>query len=155
MLLRRPMWPLLVAPLLLAGLCGGVPLVLPSSGGLKRSLSAARQVAPSQGILGELQQLFREAAAGQQTAEYGAARDDLEQIVAGLDQLAAVVPQGQDSAAGDTTTASTTTERPADVPIIDPGQPSAPHATAARPSGSGRPQQMGKSGRMLMPQNIH
>ncbi|XP_043208761.1 uncharacterized protein LOC122374217 isoform X1 [Amphibalanus amphitrite] len=108
---------LVLVPLLLAGRCAGGPLVLPSGG-----VSPSRQVAPSQGILGELQQLFREAAAGQQQVEYGAAREELEQMVASLDQLAAVVPLGQQDAPGsETVTVSTTTEEPANVPIIDPG----------------------------------
>ena len=118
-----PLLPLLLALLSLAGRSVAVPLVLPSSG-LKAALSSARQVAPSQGILGELQQLFRAAAAGQQTeAAYGAARDDLQQIVNSLDQLAAVVPIGErDDTNTTASTTTSTTEQPAEVPIIDPGQ---------------------------------
>ena len=118
----------LLLPLLLASRSASLPLVVPYSG-LEAALSAPRQAAPSQGVLGVLQQVFRAAAAGQQSAaEYGAPRDQLQQIVSSLDQLAAVVPQGQRGSENGTSTTgtTTTTERPADVPIIDPGQQTPP-----------------------------
>ncbi|XP_037091509.1 fibrous sheath CABYR-binding protein-like, partial [Pollicipes pollicipes] len=107
--------------LLLCGWCGAVPLVS-SSSGRQGAPPAGRQVAPSQQILGELQYLFRQAAAGQQPpAEYGAAREELDQMLAGLDQLAAVVPSAQHQPPVQPAAPTMTTEQPADKPIIDPG----------------------------------
>lgn len=110
---------------LLPALFSCSPLAAPPGGRLAALLSS-RQVATSQQILGELQHLFRQAASGQEPAAYGAARDQLDQLVSDLDQLASGIPLTNDlqtsaSAPSASSPSSMTTRRTVNMPIIDPG----------------------------------